>query len=721
LHTLRRSEAAKVMCGLLVVATLSGLQIASAQAADPPPSSSLPPSSAVPTPSTQPPAATTTPSSSPPTSTTAPTTTTPPTTTTSPIAVAAVPASGLPASRPSETAQTFPNDPAQSGWYPNQPLLSPSVVGTSAFGQLFSTAVDGQVYSAPTVVSNTLVAATETNHVYGLDPLTGAIRWERFLGPPVNSSDVGCSDLAPKVGITSTPAVDPATGTAFVVSKTYVSGTSGPATFFADAIDAATGAVKWSVEISGAASNEPTAIFDAKYLLQRPALTVVDGVVYAGFAGFCDTPDYRGWIVGISTSGSVTTKWTSESGQPSDPSPEGGFWHAGGPITSDMSGQMLAVTGNGNVPPVGPVTQPAPGALGQSVIRLAVQPDGSLLATDYFSPANADELNVMDLDIGSSAVELLPSEHFGTTTVPNLAVIASKQGSLFVLDRSFLGGRGQGPSGGDGVVQRIDGIGPMWSTPTFWAADGGYLYQTVAFHGLQAYAYGVDANNVPSFQLAGSSGTVGYGSSSPIVTSDGTTSGSALVWIVAKSASGDQLRAYDAVPVNGALNLRGAWPVGSFAKFNRITVTNGRVYVGTLDGHVLGFGLEGTESLGGVSDGGPAAASWSAGRLDVFVKGVDGQLWHKWFDGGWSGWEALGGVLDGGPAAASWSAGRLDVFVKGVDGQLWHKWFDGGWSGWEPRGDTLSSRPAVTKWAVGRDDVFWQAGSGDLEHQIYAP
>jgi glucose/arabinose dehydrogenase len=82
----------------------------------------------------------------------------------------------------------------------------------------------------------------------------------------------------------------------------------------------------------------------------------------------------------------------------------------------------------------------------------------------------------------------------------------------------------------------------------------------------------------------------------------------------------------------------------------------------------------------GLVSSGPAAASWSAGRLDVFVKGVDGQLWHKWFDGGWSGWEALGGGLDGAPAAASWSAGRLDVFVKGVDGQLWHKWFDGGWN-----------------------------------------
>ena len=33
----------------------------------------------------------------------------------------------------------------------------------------------------------------------------------------------------------------------------------------------------------------------------------------------------------------------------------------------------------------------------------------------------------------------------------------------------------------------------------------------------------------------------------------------------------------------------------------------------------------------------------------------------------WSGWESLGGALTSGPAAASWSTGRLDCFVRGTD------------------------------------------------------
>ena len=501
---------------------------------------------------------------------------------------------GLPAGRPSESAVTFANDPTQSGWYNNEPSLAPSTVAKSVFGQMFAAPVNGQVYSAPTVVGNTLVLGTETNRVYGLDPKTGAQKWSTNLGVPTQSD---CTDLTPTVGITSTPAVDAATNTAYFVSKTYESGSSGPMKFVAHAIDTLDGTVKWSVDIKGPATNDPSVSMGAERLLQRPALYVMDGVIYAAFGGFCDEASYHGWVVGISTSGTVLTRWTDEANQ-AIASPQGGIWQGAGPITSDKPGQLLVVTANGNNPAVGPVTDPAPGALGQSIVRLAVQPDHSLLPVDYFSPANADDLSAADLGIGSGAAELLPSEYFGTPTVPNLAVTGSKHGSIYVVDRSFLGGRGQGPSGGDGIVQRFDDVGPMWSTPAFWVGDGGYFYQTVAFHGLQAYQQGVGAGDVPAFTLAASTGPVGYGSSSPIVTSDGTTSGSALVWMVVRLDAGDELRAYDAVPVNGQFHLRAKFSVGRFAKFNRITVAGGRVYVGTLDGRVLAFGLRTTGATG---------------------------------------------------------------------------------------------------------------------------
>lgn len=42
----------------------------------------------------------------------------------------------------------------------------------------------------------------------------------------------------------------------------------------------------------------------------------------------------------------------------------------------------------------------------------------------------------------------------------------------------------------------------------------------------------------------------------------------------------------------------------------------------------------------------------------------------------WSDWEDLGGVIMGAPSVASWDEGRLDVFVRGTDNALYHKWYD---------------------------------------------
>jgi hypothetical protein len=84
------------------------------------------------------------------------------------------------------------------------------------------------------------------------------------------------------------------------------------------------------------------------------------------------------------------------------------------------------------------------------------------------------------------------------------------------------------------------------------------------------------------------------------------------------------------------------------------------------------------ESLGSKITESPVAVSWSADRLDLFVRGTDGGVWHKWWDGSqWGDWESLGGQIIGPISAVSWSADRLDLFVRGTDGAVWHKWWDG--------------------------------------------
>lgn len=128
----------------------------------------------------------------------------------------------------------------------------------------------------------------------------------------------------------------------------------------------------------------------------------------------------------------------------------------------------------------------------------------------------------------------------------------------------------------------------------------------------------------------------------------------------------------------------------------------------------------GWESLGGILTSGPTVSSWAANRLDIFVRGADMALWHKWWNNAWSGWEKLGGGLNSDPAAVSWGSKRIDVFVRGTDNALWHKWFNNGWSGWESLGGILLSDPDATSWATSRIDVFVRGTDSALWHKWWS-
>lgn len=75
----------------------------------------------------------------------------------------------------------------------------------------------------------------------------------------------------------------------------------------------------------------------------------------------------------------------------------------------------------------------------------------------------------------------------------------------------------------------------------------------------------------------------------------------------------------------------------------------------------------------------PAITSWGANRLDVFVRGSDDMLYQKTCSancsgssGTWSAWSAInGGTFRGKPAAVSRASGRIDVFVHGMDDELY--------------------------------------------------
>ncbi len=152
--------------------------------------------------------------------------------------------------------------------------------------------------------------------------------------------------------------------------------------------------------------------------------------------------------------------------------------------------------------------------------------------------------------------------------------------------------------------------------------------------------------------------------------------------------------------------------------------------------HVFAVGKDGTTytaaqesagwshwtSLGGTSTSDVTVARNEDGRLEIFVRGTDGALWHRWEkapDGAWSAWTSLAGGVHA-PFASNDADGRLEVFVRG-DGQgslyrIEQVSPGGGWTGWAGMGGALSGEPAAARNEDGRLEVFYRATDGSVGH-----
>ena len=512
---------------------------------------------------------------------------------------------GLSAGRAGADMTTNNGDNARDGWYPDEPNLAPASITSGDFGQLFSTQLNGAVYGQPLYDNGVLIVTTENDYIYGLDPVSGAILWQRTVGTAFNEgSQEGCGDLLVS-GVTATPVIDTSTGIVYFTDKQYVSGNSGPGQYWLHAVNPQTGTEEpnFPVLYQGPADNDPTQSFNAYYQDQRPGLLLLNGVIYAAFGSTCDYGTYEGWVIGVNTGGTITTRWSDEEGQ--GQTAQGGIWQSGSGIMSDGPGTMVVITSNG-----ASASSPTPGntppqALGQSVVRLNVQPNGQLKPTDFFTPTNATQLSTIDADFGSGGAVELPPVTFSTSKYPELIAAIGKEGYMYLLNAKNLGGDGQGANGGNNDVARIGPIGGVWGKTAVWPGNGGYAYVVTAAQGggpgaLQALAWGTDASGNPNLsQVATSSDAFGYGSSAPAVTSNGTQSGSATLWTVwsasddpegAPGGSESQLRAYNPVPVNGTMQEIWSAPIGVASKFLTPSFENGRVYVGNINGQLFGFG-----------------------------------------------------------------------------------------------------------------------------------
>jgi outer membrane protein assembly factor BamB len=478
----------------------------------------------------------------------------------------------------------------RDGWDSDEPGLSPAVVRGPGFGQLFATAVNGAVLAQPVLAGGTLVVATENDWVYGLSEVSGSVRWSRRLGKPVPNAQLLCSVLGPASGITSTPVYDPASGLVYLVAENDAGPAGTTPQFFMYALQAQSGAVAWRVAIGGVPANDPGQPFRAAGQLQRPSLLQLGGWIYAAFGARCEGTDpHSGYVVGVDTANRAQTMWTDEAGAYSA---GGGIWQSGSGLMSDGPGRIFLATGDGLAPPPAAGSRP-PAYLGDSVVQLGVRRSGALFAADFFSPANAPLLGNYDTDLASGGPAGLP---FGTRAYPHLLTEAGKYGKLFVLNRDDLGGRETGPGGSDAVVAQAGPFDSEYGRTAAFAGSGGadYIYYAGAMDYLRALQLTGQGAHPALTDVANSTATVGYASGSPVVTSDGSDPGSAVLWEVAKNGGSGALEAFGAIPqrVGGVPELKQIWsaPIDLPGNFSTVATGGGRLYVATRPGLVYGFG-----------------------------------------------------------------------------------------------------------------------------------
>jgi hypothetical protein len=500
---------------------------------------------------------------------------------------------------------------ARTGWNPNETTLT--VANVPRLKLLFTQQVNAQVYAQPLYMHgvpipgqgthNVVFVATEADTVYAFDAdANHPALWQRTLTPagemPLSVSDISeCGNIAPVIGITSTPVIDAATATMYVVAKTKrVQGAQTTYHYYLYALDITTGKDRPGSprEIQAAVTVAGQSVpFVPRWQLNRPALLLQKGIVYIAFGSHCDSHamQYHGWVLAYEA---ATLKQVAVFNATPDGG-QAGIWQGGMGLAADASGAIYLATGNGTF------TADKPGGkdFGNAVIKLGAD----LKVLDFFTPANQATLDASDIDFGSGGVVVLPDQAASSTSHAHLAVTCGKDGRVFLLNRDKLG-EYNGPQGPDRVVQTLElqpGATPqsqpgIWGGPAYYQGQQGqFVYYCGRLGHLKAFklqdgllSLGTVEGGQPNQSTENFPGS---GGSTPTVSSNQQVAGTAIVWALVRT-NPLRLRAYDATNLTVKLfeGEAGPWTNAGGGAFIEPTVIQGKVYVGS-DHQLNVFGL----------------------------------------------------------------------------------------------------------------------------------
>ena len=503
------------------------------------------------------------------------------------------------------TEWTQHNDNSRSGGNTAEAVLTPSNVNSSTFGKLFTATLDDESYGQPLYIPgvvagsathNMVFATTVNNSVYGIDADSGTTVWHVNLTPSgasvptaANMSALGACggsyhDFAGKIGIVGTPVISTTTNSLYVVARSIESGTYVQRLHM---LNIATGAEQAGspVVISGSVSGVS---FNAQLNNQRPALALVNGVVYIGWSSQCDFGAYHGFLMGYnaSTLAHVST-WAATSSSGS----QAGIWQGGQGPTADASNNLYLMTGNG--------TWDGSSNFGESAVKLSTA--SSLAVSDYFTPSNWSTLNGGDTDLGSAGILGIP----GTT----LVLGGGKQGKLYLMNTANMSHE----NATDAVVQEFQATFPtsgdtghIHGGPVYFTnGTTQYIYVWGENDFLRAFTFNgstLNSTTAASSTMRAPVSSTGMPGGFLAVSSNGTSNG--IVWALTPY-NGDAnhgtvagiLHAFNAIPSGSTLTE--LWnsqqnasrdSFGNFAKFSYPTIANGKVYVSTFGSASSGSG-----------------------------------------------------------------------------------------------------------------------------------